>query len=139
MSDKLVLKALQKGVIAAIVASDNPDLPVKMIGRTFEIPNDQKYLEFVHIPNDPNDRFWGDEKLYQGIVRLILHWPNDDKGAYDPIDVVTSVGSYFTKTRKLIQETITLNIYQQPKFTGALEGGKDTLYPLSMAYRSFDP
>ena len=139
MSDKLVLKALQKGVIAAIAASDNPNLPVKMIGRTFEIPNDQKYLEFIHIPNDPNDRFWGDEKLYQGIARLILHWPNDDKGAYDPVDLLASIGSYFTKTRKLVQETIALDIYQRPKFMGTLETSVDTIYPLSLAYRSFDP
>ena len=139
MSDKLVLKALQKGVLAAVAASDNPSLPVKMLGRSFTIPNDQKYLEVIHIPNDPNDRFWGDEKLYQGILRLILHWPNDDAGVYSPIDLLNSIGLYFTKTTKLVQETITLNIYQQPKFTGVLERDKDTLFPLSIGYRSFHP
>ena len=144
MSNKLVLKTLQTATLAAIAASDTPDLPVKMKGRTFEIPNDQKYLVVVFIPNNQSDRCWGEEQVYQGIFRLVLHWPVDDKGVYDPIDIVDfensgSVASYFTKTNALRTGGFGVNITQVPKLTGVIEAGHESLFPVSMSYRSFNP
>lgn len=139
MTDKLVIQTLQTETLAAIAASDLPTLPVKMLGRTFTIPNDSKYLEVVLITNNPNDEFWGDEKIYQGIFRLVLHWQNDDKGVYDPMDVAQSVTDYFTKFKIFRTGGFGVKIVQDPKFDGFLEAGHEMLYTVSMTYRSFKP
>ena len=139
MSDQLVIRTFQDAVKAAVAASNTPALPIKFKGRTFKPPKDQEYLETIFIPNNPDGLFWGSEKTYQGIFRLILHWPVDDKGIYEPLDVIESISSYFTKERKLFTGTFALNIYEEPKLLGDIEAGNETLYPVSMSYRSFRP
>lgn len=139
MSDELVLKTLQTATLAAVAASALPTLPVKMLGRNFDIPDDQKYLEVVFIPNNQSDRYWGEEQLYQGTFRLVLHWKNDDKGVYEPMNVAQSVASYFTKTNALRTGGFGVNITQVPKLTGVIEAGHESLFPVSMSYRSFNP
>lgn len=137
MKDRLVIEALQKAVIAAVAASSLPTLPIKALMRNFEIPSDQKYLEVVYIPNNINGEFWNDEKTYQGIMRLILHWPINDDGAYEPLDVITSIASYFTKNRALQNGSVTVKIYQNPDLTGVIEGEKDNIFPVSIFNRCF--
>jgi len=163
MSDELAIRTFQDAIKEAVADSNTPTLPIKFKGRTFKPPKDQQYVEIVFIPNNPDGLFWGSEKLYQGIFRLILHWPNDDKGIYEPLNVIESVSSYFTKQRKLLYFTTStwdngqlwdndqawlndvgfdvfaLNIYEEPKLLSDIEAGKETLYPVSMAYRSFRP
>lgn len=139
MSDELVLKTLQTATLVAVAASALPTLPVKMLGRNFDIPDDQKYLEVVFIPNNQSDRYWGEEQLYQGTFRLVLHWKNDDKGVYEPMNVVRSIALYFTKTNALRTGNFGVNITQIPKLTGVIEAGHESLFPISISYRSFNP
>lgn len=139
MTDQLVIRTFQDAVKLAVAASDTPLLPIKFKGRTFTPPDDQKYVEVVFIPNNPDGEFWGSEKTYQGIFRLVLHWPNDDKGIYEPLEVIENVSSYFTKQKKLFTGNFALNIYEEPKLLGDIEAGNETLYPVSMSYRSFRP
>lgn len=139
MSDKLVIKTFQNAVKEAVANSILPTLPIKFKGRTFNPPKNQQYVEIVFIPNNPDGLFWGSEKTYQGIFRLVLHWPNDDQGIYEPLDVIESISSHFTKQRKLFTGAFALNIYEEPKLLGDIEAGKETLYPVSMSYRSFRP
>ena len=137
MSDKLILQAFQTAIPLAVAASIAPTLPVKMLGRVFNIPDDQKYLEIVFIPNNRTGETWGSEKTYQGLVRLVLHWPINDEGVYDPMDVILSVGSYFTKTNTLRNGDLAVKLYEDPNFTGMVEPGSELLFPVSMPYRSF--
>lgn len=134
MSEREILEALQSAVRdSAVPNSIMPDLPVKYVGRTLQVPDDQKYLELIWIPNNRNSDFWGDEKNHQGLFRMVLHWPNNDTGAYAPIDVIESIGSYFTKDC-LAPDIL---IYQTPDFRGPLEMGHETLYPSQLRYQSF--
>lgn len=134
MNERAILEALQTAVrTGAVPNSIMPNLPVKYVGRTFQVPNDQKYLELIWIPNNRNGDFWGDEKNHQGLFRLILHWPNNNLGAYQPIDVIESIGSYFTKQRILSG----IQIVEPPDFRGPLEMGHETLYPSLMRYQSY--
>lgn len=132
LDDDIVLAALQDGVAAAITASTTPSLPVKYIGRSWAVPDNQKWLELVFLPNNSGDH-WNDETNYRGTFRMILHWPNDDAGAYPPMAVLKSIASYFTKDR-LLQN---VQIYETPKLGGVLEAGAETLYPASLRYQSF--
>lgn len=139
MSDKLILQAFQTATLLAVKASIEPALPVQMLGRVFEPPDDQKYLQLVFIPNNRTGETWGKEKTYQGLVRLVLHWPINDEGVYDPIDLIMSVASYFDKTNTLRNGGLSLKLYEDPNFTGMVEPGSELLFPVSMPYRSFVP
>lgn len=141
MKDRYILEALQKAVIAAVADSSTPSLYVKMAGRVAEPQSADRWLEVIHIPNN-FDGTWGEEKTYQGLLRLMLHTAVDDKGAYGPMDIITSIGNYFTKGRKLpnkdpnpdVEVTVTTN----PEFMGIMEEAPDVLYPISIEYRVYD-
>lgn len=135
MTERYVLEALQKGVIAAVAASDDPTLPVKMMGRTITPPSSGKWLEVIHLPNN-FDRYWGSEKLYRGALRLVLHYPADDRGVYDPMDLINSIGSYFTKGLKLSDagNNVSITVTSEPDFMGVMEEASDVLYPVTLRY-----
>lgn len=135
MSERLILETLQKATIEAVAASIMPAIPVKYVSTGFTVPNDQKWLELVHVPNNRND-FWSDEKNHAGMFRLILHWPVNGSGAYAPIDLIESIGSYFTKDRQLGNG---VKITVQPDYTGDVPDGKEILYPVSARYSCFRP
>lgn len=141
MDDDLIIAALQQGVTAAVAASINPALPVKYIdtdivnaaGVVVGKPDDGKWLELVWIPNNRNGDFLGDEKNYQGIFRLVLHWPVEQKGTYGPLQLLKSIAGYFSKGRLLSG----VQIYETADFTGALNEPSEVLYPASIRYQSY--
>lgn len=135
-----VYKALQTGVIAAVAACDNPDLPIQALGRTFKPGDiDTAWLQIVIIPNNPVGEYWGENRSYAGLLRLILHYPNDDAGIYAPLDLLKSICEYFTKSRALTHNSKTVRITTSPNFAGDLPTGHETEYPVSMRYNFFQP
>lgn len=146
MKETAILKALQAAAIAGYGASTlaalsgwTNDTRLKAIGRTFTPPNDGKYLEFLQIVNNRQGEYYGDERTYQGILRIILHWPNNNEGAYEPMTHLDSVADYFKKTRDFAQDGITVKIYGVPDAGGMISDGGELLFPLSLPYRCFVP
>ena len=133
MNEPDIIRALQRGVTAAVAASTAPTLPVKYLEVPFTEPNDGKWLEIVWIPNNRNSDFWGDEKNYQGLLRLVLHWPNSGGGVYTPLGVIGSIADYFHKGRMLSG----VQIYEAADFTGSIANGDEILYPVSIRYQSY--
>lgn len=140
MIEDQILKALQTAVLAALAASPTPALPVKMLGRVFPTPNDGKYLEVVYIPNNIQGEFWGDGKTYRGMLRLILHWPVDDAGAYGPMQTIGQLTDYFKKGThfQVGAGPLTVKVQDHPDFMGILEGSPVTMYPTSVRYICVD-
>lgn len=138
MSERYIVEALQKAVIAAVAASTTPAIPIRMLGRVFNPPSDGKWLEIVHIPNNSNPT-WGDEQVYEGMLRLILHWPVDDQGVYNPMDLARSISSYFTKGRKMSDtgNNVTVRVTRMPMFMGVIEDAPEMLFPYGLRYRCY--
>lgn len=132
MDDVIILEVLQKATTAAVTGSDMPTLPIKFIGRSFIVPDDQKWLEVVFLPNN-RAGYWGNEKDYRGTYRLLLHWPNNNEGAYEPMRVLASIARFFSKDTPLSGVTISDN----PDTTGVIENGAENLFPVSIRYQSF--
>lgn len=139
MIERNILSALQTATIAAVAASIMPALPIKAVGRTFEIPNNHCYLEIVQIPNNVTNEFWGNSKTYRGLFRLILHWGLDDAGAYPPLDVIASIADYFTKDKTFQSGSTSVKIYEEPDLTGVIEAPPELLFPVTIRYLSFKP
>ena len=136
MKERYVLEALQKAVIAAAPGS----LPVKYVGRSLDVPSDDKYLEVVHLPNNVENQYWGDSKTYRGLMRLILHWPIDDAGAYPMMDIAKTVADNFSKG-SLFQDlgaNVTVKISENPNITSIIEQPPEMLLPISIRYIYFD-
>lgn len=140
MSERYVLEALQKAVISAVAASNDPSLPIRMIGRTLQPPADDKWLEVIHIPNNSNYT-WGSEKTYKGMLRLILHWPTDDKGAYAPFELMESIVAHFAKGTAHGDDggNVELKINKPPMSMGVVEQAPEQLFPYSIQYRCYTP
>lgn len=139
MVEREIIEALQKATTAAVAASTRPTLPVKYLGITFEIPNDHKYLEIVHIPNNVDNEFWGSEKTYRGLFRLLLHWPIDGAGVYPPTSLMKSISSHFTKGSRFTAGGVSVKIYEEPDLTGMIEQPPELLFPVTIRYMSFQP
>jgi hypothetical protein len=137
MIEKAILSALQKATTAAVAASTMPTLPVKYIGRIFDIPNDGQYLEIVHIPNNVIGEFWAEGKTYRGLFRLILHWQIDDAGAYSSLDVLASITSYFPIGAVFQSDGVSVKVYQEPDLTSVIEDAPEMLYPVTIRYMYF--
>lgn len=139
MSETLVLQPLQKAVIAAVAASTLPELPVKFMGRVVDVPNDQKYLEVVHIPNNPNNVSWGNEKQFRGLLRLILHWPINNEGVYAPNDLIASIAGYFRKDQVLWHNANHVNVTENPVSSGMITNTNELLFIYTIEYSSHRP
>jgi len=128
-----ILTTLQATVTAGRNASSVPGLPISYVGVSFNPPNDSKYLEIVHIPNDPSDVYWSNKQVYQGILRVILHWPKTGSGPYPATDLLSSIVNQFQKGTRLAND---IQIYQRPKILSSLAQSNEILYPASISYKS---
>jgi hypothetical protein len=139
-----ILAILQGAVIAAVAAVD-PELPVKAVGRTQTSPDPstpvaldgQRYVEIVWIPNNPTGAFWGNEQNHMGLLRIVLHWPNDDAGAYTPGAVLAGIAAGLPKGQRFGTGPHGVQIYEPPSLMSPIGSPTETLYPCSLRYTAF--
>lgn len=134
MIEKNILEALQQKAITSVAASTIPTLPIAFVDVSFNPPNTGKYLELVHIPNNPTDQTWGDEEVHRGIFRMILHWPSNGGGGYPPRTVLDSIASSWSKGTKV---NGLLQILNKPKAGLPIKQGNENLYTCTVEYSVF--
>lgn len=132
MIESELVKILQRSVTDAVGTS----IPVKYIGLNFKKPSNDKYWEIVYIPNNIKNEFLDTGKTYRGIMRLILHWPQNNKGVYTPLEEVERVAAYYEKGKRLYLEngTIKLTLTDNPDLGGVYEDESSLLLPLTIPY-----
>lgn len=146
MNETPILQALQTGGIAAYNASNihlltgwTDKTRIKAIGRTLSpLPNDGRYVEFVNIPNNISGMFYGDERVYQGIFRIILHWDETDQGVYEPMQYLDEMAGYFEHGRILPAGALQVKFYGNPNASGMITSGSELLFPVGLSYRCSD-
>jgi len=136
MNEEIVITALQASVVTSVAQSITPTLPVKYLNVTFVIPNDGKWLELVHIPNPPTDQTWGDEKIFRGLFRMLLHWPNDGAGAINANKLADSIMAGYSKS---VAMNGVLRLMNQPRLSNFIEEEKGTVGVITLEYSSFSP
>lgn len=134
--EQYVLEALQKAVISATAITG---LPVKYVGRIFDIPSDGKWIEVIYIPNNIENQYWDDSKTYRGIMRLILHYPMDDTGVYSILNVAQQISDGLSKGSKFsdIGNNVVVKISEVPNIQSILEEAPELLVPISVRYICF--
>ena len=136
MIERYILEALQKAVTTAVTATGSP--PVKYIGRNTP-SNSGKWWEIIYIPNNVENEFWDSGKTYRGIMRLILHWPQDDTGAYGALDEVKRVADAFKKGDISTDagSHAVVRIMEHPNVLSIIEQPPEMLIPLTIRYTCF--
>lgn len=134
--DKLVLQALQEGVKFAVTTASFPADKVKFVGRTFKPEADKPWLEVVWIPNNPIGEFWSGGKTYRGLMRLILHWPLDDKGAYEALTKAGEIAESFKLGTAIANSGIIVRITDSPNIS-PIEQQSENLYVIALRYNCF--
>lgn len=131
--EREILEALQKAVLAAAGT-----IPVKYVGRNFTPPNDGKWWEVIYVPNSLDDSAIGSSQTYQGILRLILHWPQDNSGAYSMLDEVRRMASFFEKG-SVFGTVVNVRITNHPNLLSLIEQPPEMLAGISIRYNCFIP
>lgn len=130
MIESKILNLLQKRVGEVV---DNV-YPVKYINTNMKTKD--KFWEIVYIPNNIENEFWDRGKTYRGVLRLILHWPQDNKGIYKPMEELERVSDGFSKGLELYDkdENIKVSITDNPDCTSIIEDEGKLLLPLTIKY-----
>lgn len=133
MIESKILNLLQKKVTEVV----GNTYPVKYINTN--IGNVDKFWEIVYIPNNIENEFWDSGKTYRGILRLVLHWPQDNKGIYKPMEEVERVADGFEKGLELFDDEnkVKVSITDNPDCTNVIEDEGKLLIPLTIKYLCF--
>jgi hypothetical protein len=136
MKERYILEALQKAVTEAATLVS---LDVKYVARNITLPANGRYLEIVHIPNNIENENWDDSRTYRGIMRLILHWKMDDRGAYEALDKLKTISEYFIKGLKLTDplNQVVVTITDNANVSDIIEKPPELLIPLTIRYSYF--
>lgn len=144
MIESDILKALQTAVLAAVAASTIPganaaakQARVKVVGRTFVPPTDNKWLEIIYIPNNVTGEFWDTGKTYRGLLRVLVHYPVDDQGGYEGLKVAESIAGNLAKGSVFSSGAAKVKIYDEPNLLNVLEMPPDLMFPVSIRYECF--
>ena len=133
MIESKILNLLQKKVTEVV----NNVYPVKYINTNMKAKD--KFWEIVYIPNNIENEFWDSGKTYRGIMRLVLHWPQDNKGVYKPMEEAERVAKGFEKGLELFDDvnSVKVTITDNPDCTNVIEDEGKLLIPLTIKYLCF--
>lgn len=131
MIESKIIDLLQKQVTKAV----NGLYPIKYLNVNIK-PTDS-FWEVVYIPNNVENEFWDKGKTYQGILRLILHWPADNTGIYTPLQEAERVSAGFEKGTELFGDDVKVIITDNPNLTSLNEDDGKLLIPLTIRYLCF--
>lgn len=123
-----VVKLLQKAVTPLT------SLPVKYLNTNFKPPKDGKWWEIVILPYDMSNEFLGNEQTYKGIMRLILHWRQDNAGIYKPLEEADLMLRGFQKGCSFEG----VRIISNPRIDTTIEEQAELLIPLTIEYLCFN-
>lgn len=131
-----IIDAFMNALTAAIPMTGT-DLPLKVTGRRFEVPNNFKYYEVVQIRNNVENETWGDEKTYRGFFRVLLHWPKNDEGEIPAIRLLDNLASIMPKGSIYRAGFASVKITDNPQAGSSIEQETDIIFPLTFHYQDF--
>lgn len=133
-----IKKSLATATINAVNAITVPTLlPIKFPLLTFKVPDDNRYVEYVHIRNNIDNEFWGSEKTYRGIVRLLVHWSIDDQGDMPALRYCDLLAEQFPKGSQFENGGVIVKLFENPDLGSLVEAAPDAFFPLTLQYMYF--
>ncbi len=137
MIEQDILKALQNAAIAAVATTD-AGFDIAAVGITLD-PQPADYWQFVHIPNNRMGDYWGNERTYQGLFRVLLHRQIHQLGPYVDMRLIGMIADFFPKETRLNYGAANVQIYDVPDAGSLIIAKAELIYPLTLRYRCFRP
>lgn len=132
-----ITNALQTKIIAVAQASSISEIPLQMALRTFNAPQNQKWIEVIQIRNNPSNENWGVERTYAGVLRVLLHWPLDDAGVITPLQYLEEYAAAIPKGTIIRSGQAAVQITDNPDISSEIVDGTKIIIPLTLRYRNF--
>lgn len=136
MIESEIVRCLQERAINVIGSNQN----IKCINVNYDPPVNEKWWEFIYIPNNIENEFWDDDaKTYRGIFRILLHYPQKSYGVYKPLDEMKNVASGFPKNLELYSadNSIKVILTDTPNLTSIIEDRPQFMIGLTIKYICF--
>lgn len=137
MIESDISTALCNAVQAAVTAAA-PTVPIAWPGRTFDTSANE-YLEVVQIRTNFNNETWGEERTYQGFLRIIYNVLAADKGVVPYSTIVDAIASAaaLKKGSLLFSGAAKVLLYDNPDMGSVIFNDGRMLFPLTVKYRDF--
>lgn len=133
MSETEIIKILQTEVTTAV----NNAFPIKYLNINID-PPEGKWLEIVYIPNNIENEFLDVGKTFRGVLRLVLHCPQDSTGVYSGMTEIEKIAEHFKKGSSFFNVAGTkVQIVENPNVTNVIEESPELLIPLTIRYQCF--
>lgn len=129
-----------RAVVGVAIERIGDALPIHAPMRTFDPKRDAvdgKYVELLVLDLDPARTTWGDEKLQNGALRIILHWPTNNEGMYEPDELVREFASAFVKDEVYFKNDARVTITDNPGPVLTDTVGHDNTFAVSVPYQCF--
>lgn len=115
-----------------------PVLSVAYPDVTFTPPNDNKYLEIIHIPNDVDNYAWDNEdaEIYKGLLNINIHWSGNVGNV--PVKNIADniINNYFSKGTILTQGSTKVHIYKKPSVSAPIKNGAYRFVTVKISYQT---
>lgn len=136
MIETEIVRCLQQRAIDVIGPKQN----IKCINVNYDPPANEKWWEFIYLPNNIENEFWSDDaKTYRGIFRILLHYPQKSYGIYKPLDEIKNVASGFPKNLELYStdNSVKVVLTDTPNLTNIVEDRPQFMIGLTIKYICF--
>lgn len=129
-----VMRALFDQV--ALLKTTGPQLPVAFPeGKTFEPPEDGKYLRVSFFPNVPRWNAMAVGKMDQGLLQISVIWPKK-QGEIKPARVASQVMELFPKGRTFFYGATKVKIVSDPWRATAVTEDISVAIPVTIPWNS---
>lgn len=98
-------------------------------------PDENEYLEVIHIPNGPAKELLSTSNNLQGILKL--GWYSEPNKGEVPTQKCDLICAAFPKGLRLFGTGFTVEFYRDPVINQPLPNGQNVIYPVTIYYRSF--
>lgn len=127
-------KALFEHVLALILA---PSLPIQFPNLTFPQPDNGRWLEIVHLPNDVLDTLWDTENpgVHRGLLRILVHY-SSDIGTVVVANIIDRICAHFAKGTTLESDGVRVRVTSQPSNASWVRTKDETFMPVTVSYQT---
>jgi hypothetical protein len=120
------------------MTGDAGALPIAWPNKSFEPPNDKKFLRVDFIPNRVDRLEIASDGAHQmrGLLQISVMWPLDD-GLDGPLDIAGAIVAAYPADLTLWDGDLRVRVYQRPAVAGAIVEDKRVMIPVTVLWEVF--
>ena len=120
------------------VASASTDLPLEWVGRSFDVPENRRYVRVALLPAGTERVLIGSRapQRLSGILQLTVMWGLEN-GEQPPMEVAGQLAELFPTDLRLVEGEYTIRIVRRPEIAAPVVEPSGMGVPVSVRYESW--